>query len=106
MVAKGCIFVLILVALVMRSSMPIKRGCSPTGYEEYEPLMTFTKAEDTGLLGLYVLYNPKKPRKLHRCEKLRKKRCLILMLLLIAGIESNPGEFINIIFIAQAALFR
>ena len=55
MVAKGCIFVLILVSLVIRSSTPIKRGCSPTGYEEYEPLMTFTEAEDTGLLGLYVL---------------------------------------------------
>ena len=105
MVAKGCIFVLILVALVIRSSTPIKRGCSPTGYEGYEPLMTFTEAEDTGLLGLYALYNPKKPRKLHRCKKLWRKRCLILMLL-IAGIESNPGEFINIIFIAQAALFR
>ena len=77
MVAKGCILILILVALVIRLSTPIKRGCSPTGYEE-----------------------------LHRCEKLWSKRCLILMLLLIAGIESNPGEFIIIIFIAQAALFR
>ena len=103
---KGGLFVLILVALAMGTSIPIKRGCSPTGYEEYEPLMTFTEAEDTGLLGLYVLYSPRKPRKLHRCEKLWRKRCLILMLLLIAGIESNPGEFINIIFIAQAAMFR
>ena len=90
---KGGLFVLILVALAMRTSIPIKRGCFPAGYEEYEPLMTFTKAEDTGLLGLYVLYSPKKPRKLDRCEKLWRKRCLILMLLLIAGIESNPGEF-------------
>ena len=105
MVAKGCLFVLILVCLFVRTSIPIKRSCAPLGYEEYEPLITFTEAEDTGLLGLYVLYNPKKPRKLHRCEKLWRKRCLILMLLLIAGIESNPGEFYNI-FIAQAALFR
>ena len=90
---KGCLFVLILVALFIRSSAPIKRGCSPTGYEEYEPLMTFTKAEDTGLLGFYVLYSPNKPHKLDRCEKLWRKCCLILMLLLIAGIESNPGEF-------------
>ena len=37
---KGGLFVLILVALAMRTSVPIKRGCSPTGYEEYEPLMT------------------------------------------------------------------
>ena len=106
MVAKGCLFVLILVALFIRSSTPIKRRCSPSGFKEYEPLMTFTEAEDTGLLGLFVLYNPKKPHKIHRCEKLWRKRCLILMLLLIAGIESNPGEFINIIFITQAALFR
>ena len=90
---KGGLFVLILVALAMRTSTPIKRGCSPTGYEEYEPLMTFAETEDTGLLGLYVLYSPKKPHKLDRCEKLWRKRCLILMLLLIAEIESNPGEF-------------
>ena len=90
---KGGLFVLILVALAMRTSIPIKRGCSPTGYEEYEPLMTFSETEDTGFLGLYVLYSPKKPRKLDRCEKLWRKRCLILMLLLVAGIESNPGEF-------------
>ena len=90
---KGGLFVLILLALVIRSSTPIKQGCSLTGYEEYEPLMTFAEAEDTGLLGLYVLYSPKKPRKLERCQKLWRKRCLILMLLLIAGVESNPGEF-------------
>ena len=65
MAAKGGLFVLILVALFIRSSTPIKRGCSPCVYKEYEPLMTFTEAEDTGFLGLYVLYTPKKPRKLH-----------------------------------------
>ena len=90
---KGGLFVLILVCLFVRTSIPIKRSCAPLGYEEYEPLITFTEAEDTGLLGFYVLYSPNKPRKLHRCEKLWRKRCLILMLLLIAGIESNPGEF-------------
>ena len=62
---KGGLFVLILVALVMRTSTPIKRGCSPFGFQHFEPLMTFTEAEDTGLLGFYVLYSPKKPRKLH-----------------------------------------
>ena len=95
---KGGLFVLILVCLFVRTSIPIKRSCAPLGYEEYEPLMTFTETEDTGLLGLYVLYSPKKPRKLHRCEKLWRKRCLILMLLLIAGIENNPGEFYKYYF--------
>ena len=90
---KGGLSVLILVALFIRSSTPIKRGCSPSGYREYEPLMSFRDPEDTGLLWMYVLYSPKKPRKLERFEKLWRKRCLILMLLLIAGIESNPGEF-------------
>ena len=92
MVANGGLIVLILVALVICSSTPIKRGCSPC-YKEHEPSMLFTEAEDTGLLGLFVLYTLKKPRKFHRCEKLWRKHCLILMLLLIAGIESNPGEF-------------
>ena len=90
---KGGLFILILVGLLIRSCMPIKQSCAPLGYEEYEPLMTYTDAEDTGLLGFYVLYSPKKPRKLERTEKLWWKRCLILILLLIAGIESNPGEF-------------
>ena len=106
MIAKGGLFVLILVALIMRTSIPIKRSCAPLGYEEFEPLMTYRDPEDTGLLWMYVLYSPKKPRKLERCEKLWRKRCLILMLLHIAGIESNPGEFIHIIFIIQAVLFR
>ena len=90
---KGGLFLLILVALVIRSSTPIKQGCSPSGYKEYEPLMSFPEAEDTGLLDLYVLYTQKKPRKLHRYEKLWRKCCLVLMLLLIGRIESNPGEF-------------
>ena len=90
---KGGLFILILVGLLIRSCMPIKWSCAPLGYKEYEPLMTYTDAEDTGLLGFYVLYSPKKPHKLERTEKLWRKHCLILMLLLIAGIESNPGEF-------------
>ena len=90
---KGGLFVLILVCLFVRTSIPIKRSCAPLGYEEYVPFMTYRDAEDTGLLGFYVLYNPNKPLKLETCQKLWRKRCLILMLLLIAGIESNPGEF-------------
>ena len=103
---KGGLLVLIVTFLVVRTSIPIKRSCAPLGYKEFEPLMTYRGPEDTGLLWMYVLYSPKKPRKLDRCEKLWRKRCLVLMLLLIAGIESNPGEFINIIFIIQAVLFR
>ena len=103
MVAKGGLFALILVTLILRTSILIKRSCAPFRYEEFELLMTYRDPEDTGLLWMY---SPKKPRKLERCEKLWRKRCFNLMLLLIAGIESNPGEFINIIFIIQAALFR
>ena len=65
----------------------------PSGFREFEPLMTYLNAEDTGFLTLYVLYTPKKPRKLERCEKLWRKQSLILVLLLLAGIEQNPGEF-------------
>ena len=61
---KGGLFILVLVALVMQTSMPIKRGCSPSDYREYEPLMSFRDPEDTGLLWMYVLYCPKKCRKL------------------------------------------
>ena len=106
MVAKGGLLVLILVALTMRTCMSIKRSCAPLGYEEFELLMTYRDAEDTGLLWMYALYTPNKPRKLYRCQKLWRKRCLILMLLLIAGNESNPVSVINNIFIIiQAALF-
>ena len=93
MVAKGPLVVLILTALAMPTCTPIKRTCIPSGFREFEPLMTYLNAEDTGFLTRYVLYTPKKPRKLERCEKLWRKRSLILMLLLLAGIEQNPGEF-------------
>ena len=93
MTLKGILLTLIVVALAVRMSVPIRRACVPTGYEEFQPLISFNQAEDTNLLWMYLLYSPKKPRKLDRCEKLYRKRCLILMLLLIAGIEQNPGEF-------------
>ena len=95
---KGVIFVLVGTFLLVRSSTPIKWSCVPSGFLHFQPLMTFTEAKDTGLLGFYVLYTPKKPRKLERCHKLWRKRSLILMLLLISGIESIPGEFICILF--------
>ena len=95
------LFVLILVALLIGSSTPIKRGCSLSGFKELEPLMSFRdpeEEEEEGLLWMYVLYNPKKPRNLHRCEKLWRKRCLILMFFLIAEIESNPSKFYKYYF--------
>ena len=95
---KGVIFVLIGTFLLVRSSTPIKWSSIPSGFLHFQPLMMFTEAKDTGLLGFYVLYTPKKLRKLERCHKLWRKRSLILMPLLISGIESNPGEFICILF--------
>ena len=95
---KGVIVVLIGTFLFVRSSTLIKWSCVPSGFLHFQPFMTFTEAKDTGLLGFYVFYTPKKPRKLERCHKLWRKRSLILMLLLISGIESNPGEFICILF--------
>ena len=93
MVTKGPLVVLILTALAMRTCTTIKWSCAPLGFREFEPLMTYLNAEDTGFLTFYILYAPKKPRKLEHCEKLWRKRSLILMLLLLAGIEQNPGEF-------------
>ena len=90
---KGALVVLILTALAMRTCTTIKRSCAPLGFREFEAFMTYLNAEDTDFLTLYLLYTPKKPRKLDRCEKLWRKRSLILMLLLLAGIEQNPGEF-------------
>ena len=98
MVATGGLFVLILVALIIRSSSPIKRGCSPTGYKEYEPLMTFTEAENAGLIAFYVLYSPPRPKKLSREEMLLRTRSLIVILLLIGCVENHPGEFCKYYF--------
>ena len=67
---KGVLLVLMVTTLIHRTSIPIKRGCVPTGFQHFEPLMSYRDAERTGLLGLYVLYSPKKPKKLDRCEKL------------------------------------
>ena len=67
MAVIGLLIMLIGVALVLRTSTPIKRGCAPTGFRDFEPLIEFMEEEDTGLLGLYVLYSPKKSRKLEPC---------------------------------------
>ena len=100
MAAKGGLFILIITALAMRTCTPIKWSCAPLGFQEFEPLMMYLNAEDTGFLTLYVLYTPKKPRKLERCEKLWCKRSLILMLLLLAGIEQTLVSFYKYLFFA------
>ena len=89
---KGGLFVIIVTALIVRSSTPIKRSCIPSGFENFEPFMTFLDSEDTGLLGFYVLYSPARPKKLTRCEMLLRTRSLIMILLLIGCVESHPGE--------------
>ena len=96
---KGVLLILIVTALILGTSVPIKRGCAPTGFRHFEPLMSYRDVEDTGLLSLYILYSPKKPRKLDRCEKLWRTRNLILMLLLIVGIEPHLGEFYKCYFV-------
>ena len=41
---KGVLFILIIIALAICISTPIKRGCAPTGFKKFEPLVTFTEA--------------------------------------------------------------
>ena len=60
---KGGLFIIIVTALIVRSSTPIKRSCIPSGFENFEPFMTFLDSEDTGLLGFYILYSPARPKK-------------------------------------------
>ena len=90
---KGWLLSLIVVALVVRSSTPIKWSCVPSGYKECQPFMTYLDTEDTGLHWLYMLYSPPRPKKLSRCQTSLKTRTLILILLAIGCIESQPGKF-------------
>ena len=98
MVAKGGLFIKILVALAMRNSMPIKRGCSPSGFQHFEPFMLFTEAEDTGLLWMYALHSPPRPKMLSRVEMLLRTRFLIMILLLIGCLRVTLESFVDIIF--------
>ena len=91
---KGGLFVIIVTALIIRSVMLIKRSCIPSGFENFEPFMTFRDAEDTGLLGFYILYSPPRPKKLTCCEMLLRTRSIIMILLLIGCVESHPGELL------------
>ena len=63
MAVKGFLITLISVAMVLRTSTQTKRGCAPNGFLDFEPPTEFMKAEDTELLGLYVLYSPRKTQK-------------------------------------------
>ena len=98
MVAKGGLFVLIFVALIIRLSAPLKRGCSPSGYKEFKPLMSLRDPEDTGLLWMYALHSPPRPKKSSCVEMLLRTRSLIMILLLIGCVESHPGEFYKYYF--------
>ena len=88
---KGALVVLILVALVVRSATPIKRSCTLSGFLDFEALMTYLDAEDTGLTWMYMLYSPPRPKKLSLCQTLLKTRSLLLILLAIGCAETNPG---------------
>ena len=98
---KGGLFVLILVALVIHLSTPVKLGCNPSDFQHFEPFLTFTEAEDTGLLWMYALQSPPRPKRLTPCEMLLRTRSLIIeiILLLIGCVESHPSEFLLILFL-------
>ena len=98
MAVKRALFVSVLTALVVRSSTPIERQCFSSGFLRFEPFMSFRDAEDTGLLWMYVLYTPPRPKKLSRTHILLRTRSLILIILLIGCVESNPGEFYKYYF--------
>ena len=90
---RGTLLVLIVIALGIRCSSAIFRGTCPTGYHSYEPFTHFKNPEDTGLLWMYALYTPPRPQKLRRTDMLLRTRSLILILLIIGCVESNPGKF-------------
>ena len=94
MVVKGGLFVLIVVALGIRCASSTFRGCAPTGFHPCQPLMEFRNPEDTGLLWMYALYSPPRPKKLSRTEMLLRTRSLIVILLIIGCIELHPGKFL------------
>ena len=95
---KGPMLFLIIIALCMRCSSATFRGAFPSGYEPYQPLMEFNNPEDTGLIWMYALYTPPRPKKLEDTDMLLRTRSLILILLIIRCVESHPGEFYEFYF--------
>ena len=79
---------------MVRCTMPIYKACSPTGFHPYEPLLQFKNPEETGLLWIYVLHSPHRAKKLSRAKKLLSTHTLNIILIIIGGIETHPGEFI------------
>ena len=98
---KGALLVVIPVALMDGVTLSIYRGRAPTGFLPCEPLLQFRNPEDTGLLWMYVLYTPHRPKKLTHADKLFGTCALIVMLLIISGIESHLVRFINIFLISS-----
>ena len=94
---KGPVLFLIVIALCMRCLSTTFRGVCPIGYEPYQPLMDFNNPEDTGLIWIYALYTPPRPKKLKHADMLLRTRSftrsLILILLIIGCVESHPGKF-------------
>ena len=91
---KPALFVLTVVVLAIRTSTSVRRGCAPTEFGEFQPLLRFKNAKDTGLLWMYALYTPPRPKKLSRTDMLLRTRSLIVILLIVGSVESNPGEFV------------
>ena len=94
MVFNGGLFVLILSALVVRSSASRKRGCTPSGFKDFQPFITFREAEDTGLLGFYILYSPPRPKKVDTLRDAAKNEIVHNDSLIDCCVESHPGELL------------
>ena len=57
-------------------------------------MMEFNEVEDTGLLWMYILHTPNRCKKLTHNDRLWKTHSLIVIVLIISRIETNPGEFL------------
>ena len=107
MVTKGPLVVLILTALVMRTCTPIKQSCTPLGFREFEPLMSYLNAEDTGFLTLYVLYTPRNPGNWIVVKDYGVKEASFSCCFYLLELNKTQVSFIDSIFIIIiAALFR
>ena len=94
MTIKGALLVKIVVVLGIRCSSPTFRSCAPIGYDPCRSFMYYKNLEDIDLLWMYALYTPPRPNKLSRTDMQLRTRSLILIMLLIGSVESNPSEFI------------
>ena len=74
MTIKGPLFVLIVVALGIRCSSATFRGTCPIGYHPCQPFMQLKNPEDTGLLWMYALYMPPRPKRLSHTDMLLRNK--------------------------------